>query len=152
MSIWKLFCSAKFTCNLCFIYVVEWADVIKFECWIFSCTFGIILYLGHVSCTAQVWIKRKLMHVSSICLSSSSVFFRSSPSTMNREKQNSEYFLAAYKSLATKTLFTWSGGLRSSGEGFFCFHALADTKQKKPTPLDRGPPLHVNRPLIYICE
>ena len=21
-----------------------------------------------------------------------------------------------------------------------CFHALADTKQKKPTPLDRGPP------------
>ena len=31
--------------------------------------------------------------------------------------------------------------------GFFCFHALAVTKQKKPTPLDRGPPLHVNRPL-----
>ena len=44
-------------------------------------------------------------------------------------------------------MFTWSGGLRSSGVGFFCFHALADTKQKKPTPLDRGPPLHVNRPL-----
>ena len=45
-----------------------------------------------------------------------------------------------------KTLFTWSGGTRSSGVGFFCFHALADTKQKKPTPLDRGPLLHVNRP------
>ena len=45
-----------------------------------------------------------------------------------------------------KTLFTWSGGPRSSGVGFFCFHALGDTKQKKPTPLDRGPPLHVNRP------
>ena len=45
----------------------------------------------------------------------------------------------------TKGLFTWSGGPRSSGVGFFCFHALADTKQKKPTPLDRGPPLHVNR-------
>ena len=44
-----------------------------------------------------------------------------------------------------KTLFTWSGGPRSSGVGFFCFHALRDTKQKKPTPLDRGPPLHVNR-------
>ena len=43
-----------------------------------------------------------------------------------------------------KTLFTWSGGPRSSGVGFFCLHALADTKQKKPTPLDRGPPLHVN--------
>ena len=28
---------------------------------------------------------------------------------------------------------------------FFCFHALGDTKQKKLTPLDRGPPLHVNR-------
>ena len=36
-------------------------------------------------------------------------------------------------------------GPRSSGVGFFCFHALGDTKQKKPTPLDRGPPLHVNR-------
>ena len=39
----------------------------------------------------------------------------------------------------TKGLFTWSGGPRSSGVGFFCFHALGDTKQKKPTPLDRGP-------------
>ena len=47
----------------------------------------------------------------------------------------------------TKGLFTWSGGPRSSGVGFFCFHALEDTKQKKPTPLDRGPPLHVNRVL-----
>ena len=47
-------------------------------------------------------------------------------------------------------LFTWSGGPRSSGVGFFCFHALADTKQKKPTPLDRDPPLHVNRVLSYL--
>ena len=39
-------------------------------------------------------------------------------------------------------------GPRSSGVGFFCFHALGDTKQKKPTPLNRGPPLHVNRVLI----
>ena len=46
----------------------------------------------------------------------------------------------------SKTLFTWSGGPRSSGVGFFCFHALADTKQKRPTPLHRGPPLHANRP------
>ena len=37
-------------------------------------------------------------------------------------------------------LFTWSGGPRSSGVGFFCFHALGDTKQKKLTPLDRGSP------------
>ena len=42
-------------------------------------------------------------------------------------------------------LFTWSGGPRPGGVGFFCFHAPEDTKQKKPTPLDRGPPLHVNR-------
>ena len=27
----------------------------------------------------------------------------------------------------------------------FVFHALGDTKQNKPTLLDRGPPLHVNR-------
>ena len=46
-----------------------------------------------------------------------------------------------------KGLFTWSGGPRSSGVGFFCFHALEDTKQKKLTPLDRGSPLHVNRVL-----
>ena len=47
--------------------------------------------------------------------------------------------------LQTKGLFTWSGGPRTSGVGFFCFHALVDTEQKKRTPLDRGPPLHVNR-------
>ena len=35
--------------------------------------------------------------------------------------------------------------LKACLHGFFCFHALEDTKQKKLTPLDRGPPLHVNR-------
>ena len=45
----------------------------------------------------------------------------------------------------SKGLFTWSEGPRSSGVGFFSFHALEDTKQRKPIPLDRGPPLHVNR-------
>ena len=40
------------------------------------------------------------------------------------------------------------GGPRSSVVSFFCFHALGDTKQKKLTPLDRGPPLHVNRVLV----
>ena len=38
------------------------------------------------------------------------------------------------------------------GVGFFCFHALEDTKQKKLTPLDRGPPLHVNRVLHKSCK
>ena len=47
--------------------------------------------------------------------------------------------------IVSKGLFTWSGGPRSSGVGFFCFHALGHTKQKTPTPLNRGPPLHVNR-------
>ena len=50
--------------------------------------------------------------------------------------------------LPCKGPFTWSGGPRSSGDGFFCFHALEDTKQRKPTPLDRGPPLHVNRVFV----
>ena len=45
-----------------------------------------------------------------------------------------------------KTLFTWSGGPRSSGGSFFCFVSPRACKQKKPTPLGRGPPLHVNRP------
>ena len=39
-------------------------------------------------------------------------------------------------------------GPRSSGVSFFCFHALGDTKQNQLTPLDRGPPLHVNRVLV----
>ena len=46
------------------------------------------------------------------------------------------------------TLFTWSGGPRSSGVSFFCFVSPRAWKQKKLTPLDRGPPLHVNRPLM----
>ena len=46
-----------------------------------------------------------------------------------------------------KTLFTWSGGPRFSGVSFFCFVCPRAWKQKKPTPLDRSPPLHVNRPL-----
>ena len=50
--------------------------------------------------------------------------------------------LVAIAVVVTNGLFTWSGGPRSSGVGF---HALEDTKQKKLTPLDRGPPLHVNR-------
>ena len=49
------------------------------------------------------------------------------------------------KNKPDKGLFTWSGGLRSSGVGFFCFVSPRAWKQKKPTPLDRGPPLHVNR-------
>ena len=51
------------------------------------------------------------------------------------------------RELMSKGLFTWGGGPRSSGVGFFCFHALGDTKQKKLTPLNWGPPLHVNRVL-----
>ena len=46
----------------------------------------------------------------------------------------------------SKTLFTWSWGPRLSGVGFFCFVSPRAWKQKKPTPLDWGPPLHVNRP------
>ena len=41
--------------------------------------------------------------------------------------KNTEFPASYY----TKGLFTWSGGPQSSGVGFFCFHALGDTKQKK---------------------
>ena len=43
---------------------------------------------------------------------------------------------------------TWSGGRRSSGAVFFCFQALGNTKPKKPTPLDRGPPTPCKQALI----
>ena len=42
-------------------------------------------------------------------------------------------------------------GPRSSGVGFFCFVSPRAWKQKTPTPLDRGPPLHVNRVLVSFC-
>ena len=50
------------------------------------------------------------------------------------------------ENIQTNTLFTWSGGPRSSGVSFFCFVSPRAWKQKKLTPLDRGPPFHVNRP------
>ena len=56
----------------------------------------------------------------------------------------------SYQGLRPQGLFAWSGGPRSSGVSFFCFHPLGDTKQKKLTPLDRGPPLHVNRVLVLL--
>ena len=62
------------------------------------------------------------------------------------KKRDARAKLLFYQS---KGLFTWGGGPRSSGVDLFCFHALEDTKQKKPTPLDRGPPLHVNRVETY---
>ena len=61
---------------------------------------------------------------------------------------NCNEWLAVWQTALFKTLFTWSGGPRPCGVGFFCFHAMRETKQKKLTPLDRGPPLHVNRILF----
>ena len=57
-----------------------------------------------------------------------------------------EHFAFLHTFVLIKTLFTWSGGPRSSGISFFCFVSPGAWKQKKLTPLDRGPPLHVNRP------
>ena len=48
-----------------------------------------------------------------------------------------------------KGLFTWSGGPRSSGVGFFCFHALWDTKQKKLTPTRPGFPTPCKQGLSF---
>ena len=42
-----------------------------------------------------------------------------------------------------KGLFTWSGEPRSGW--FLLFSRSGGHTKKKPTPLDRGPPLHVNR-------
>ena len=67
----------------------------------------------------------------------------------NQEKETgilSEYEKNNILSQQIKTLCTWGGGPRSSGVSFFCFVSSRAWKQKKPTPLDRGPPLHVNRP------
>ena len=58
------------------------------------------------------------------------------PLTQNRH-------LSLHNSLLGSVYMEW--GPRFSGVGFFCFYALRDTKQKKPTPLDRGPPLHINK-------
>ena len=69
---------------------------------------------------------------------------------MNSLPLNVTVYVAIFT--VTKGLFTWSGGPRSSGIGFFCFHALGNTKQKKLTPLNRGPPLHVNRVLFLELE
>ena len=54
------------------------------------------------------------------------------------ERGCSGFSFFPFNPLNPKGLFTWSGGPRSSGVGFFCFHPLGDTKQKKPTPPDRG--------------
>ena len=62
-----------------------------------------------------------------------------------KNEQKSVMHVQSFCFANLKGLFTWSGGPRSSGVGFFCFQSLGDTKQKKPTPLNRGPLLHVNR-------
>ena len=77
------------------------------------------------------------------CLPSGKVFEPCDSLSAKGRPLHHNFFLFILGS--SKGLFTWTGGLRSSGVGFFCFHDLGDTKQKKPTPLDRGPPLHVNR-------
>ena len=69
-----------------------------------------------------------------------------------------------YQSLSTSLLgpvyMEW--GTPVKWGWFLLFSRSGDTKQKKPTPLDRGPPLHVNRPLMsdiylllhhkYVCK
>ena len=74
----------------------------------------------------------------------SPIFTRGNDHVQKRKAQEWRLKFLAFSRM-TKTLFTWSGGPRSSGVSFFYFHALRDTKQKKLTPLDRGPSLHVNR-------
>ena len=87
-------------------------------------------------------ISKHLLNIDSLC-----IFFMNYWwvwEVWSRCKWTVRFFVR--KGIPSKGLFTWSGGPWSSGVGFFCFHALGNTKQKKPTPLDRGPPLHVNGP------
>ena len=94
--------------------------------------------------TTQIWVVTRHQYGISVLVSQTSLGGETCGSVAKYGLFSVWCFLVQIKGL-----FTWSGGPRSSGVGFFCFHALADTKQKKPTPLDRGPPLHVNRVLGY---
>ena len=69
----------------------------------------------------------------------------------NVKNNKNEQVFKNHNSNPLQTLFTWSGGPRSSGAGFFCFVSSRTSKQKKPTSLDWGPPLHVNRVSILAC-
>ena len=60
--------------------------------------------------------------------------------------------LTTFRSRRSKTLFTWSGGPRFSGVGFFCFVSPRAWKQKKPTPLDRGSPTPCKQALTFSLE
>ena len=54
---------------------------------------------------------------------------------------HSAWFELPWKNEASvKTLFTWSGGPRSSGVGFFCFVSARAWKQKEPNPTKPGSP------------
>ena len=85
------------------------------------------------------FIKRtgELLEIYSYCMST---IFKSSITILPFRPVRKYFFYLQ----STKTPFTWSGGPRLSGVGFFCFVSLRAWKQKKPTPLDRGPRLHVN--------
>ena len=69
---------------------------------------------------------------------------------------NLKFFSKAIEKVAARQdndygpVYMESGDPGLVGLVFFCFHALGDTKQKKPTLLDRGPPLHVNR--VYLGD
>ena len=92
---------------------------------------GLLVYIRN-DLSAYRRLKLESSDIESICLDV-------------KDSNKSRFIVCACYRSPTKGLFTWSGGPRSGGVGFFFFHALGDTKQKKPTPLKRGPPLHVNR-------
>ena len=54
----------------------------------------------------------------------------------------------------SKGLFTWSGGPRSSGVGFFCFVSPRAWKQKKPNPTRPGSPTQCKQALnlLLFCH
>ena len=102
LAILKLFFSAKF--NLCFIHVVEWAVVNKFECWIFSCTFGIIFHLDHYSALSWAKVDSCFFYLSLDKLNF--VLLRSSPSVMNHENKKC-WILSGRMWIISNLIYIW---------------------------------------------
>ena len=121
----------------------------------FAILIGRILFCSCEKHRPLLWLARTLRQSSSMCISLVTLINLKRVAVASFSFPTT-YIINSFSTLkncyAPKTLFTWSGGPRSSGVSFFCFVSSRAWKQKKPTPLDRGPPLHVNRPLDLFKE
>ena len=87
----------------------------------------------------------------------SNVFLPRGPSSLLLKKTKKITFLITFYQRGdlattereTKTLFTWSGGPRSSGVRFFCFVSPRTWKQKKTNPTRPGSPTPCKQALNF---